>query len=120
MIEIMPGSEGNVLGLKATGKLTHADYQETIKPQLESRLAEHGPLKLVFLMDSSFSGWDWRAALDDASLAFRHRADFRKLAVIGGPAWAAGAAKLASALMKGDIRIFPQEKLDEAWEWARA
>jgi hypothetical protein len=35
MIEILPGSGGNVLGYRASGKLTDADYKDVLVPKLE-------------------------------------------------------------------------------------
>jgi hypothetical protein len=108
MIEFMSESSGNVTGIRATGKLTDADYKQTLIPRLESLFGEHGKVNVLFYMDESFEGWD----LDD-------RADFEKLAVVGGPAWVDWCIKLGGFLMKGEIRIFPVDQLDRAWNWVK-
>ena len=119
MIEFMPESGGNVVGVKASGKLTDADYEQTLIPKLEAAFRQHGRLNLLFYMDRSFEGWSRDAAWDDASYGLRHRADFGRLAVVGGPAWVDWCIRLAGFLMKGEIRIFPADKLQVAWEWVR-
>jgi len=119
MIEFMAESTGNVLGIKATGRLTDADYKQTLIPKLESLFAKEGKLNVLFFMDEGFKGWDLEAAWDDASYGLRHGADFEKLAVVGGPAWVDWCIKLSGFLMKGEIRLFPREELDEAWAWIK-
>ena len=40
MFEVMERSSGKVIGLKLSGKLLHADYQEFV-PMLEKLIEEH-------------------------------------------------------------------------------
>jgi len=119
MFTIMPESEGAVVGVRATGKLTDADYKETLIPQLEKLFAEHGALNVLFYMDDGFDGWELTAAWDDAVFGLGHRADFGKLAVVGGPAWVEWCIKACGFLMKGEIRVFPAAELDAAWRWVK-
>ena len=119
MIEIMTKSAGPVVGVRATGKLTDKDYREVLIPALESRFEKHGRLKLLLYMDAGFEGWDLDAMWDDAVFGLRHRADFDRLAVVGGPEWVRVAARLSAFLMKGEVRTFDADALDEAWGWVR-
>lgn len=117
MIEILPESRGNILGFRATGTLSDRDYKEIVIPKLESLFAAHGKLNVLFFMDEDFEGWDMKGAWDDASYGMKHRADFEKLALVGGPEWVHWCFKLAGFLMKGEIRIFPVDELEKAWAW---
>ena len=119
MIEIMAESSGSVLGLRASGKLTHDDYQRVLIPHLDSLFRQHGKLNLLFLMDEDFAGWELDAAWDDARYGLRHNADFGKLAVVGGPAWVERCIRLAGFLMKGEIRTFSSRQVAQAWDWIR-
>lgn len=120
MIEIMPESSGNVVGVRASGKLTDAEYKQVLIPKLEALFDQYGKLDVLFYMDEAFVGWDLEAAWDDASYGLRHRADFGKLAAVGGPAWVEWCIKLSGFLMIGEIRIFPADQLDRAWAWNRS
>ena len=71
-------------------------------------------------MDETFDGWDLAAAWDDAAMGLKHRADFEKIAVVGGPGWVEWCIRLSAFLMKGEIRTFPIDGLDEAWAWVQA
>jgi hypothetical protein len=120
MIEFMSESSGNTIGIRASGKLTKADYETVLIPQLTELFKAHGQLNIVFLMGDEFEGWDLEAAWDDASYGLVHRADFGKLAVVGGPAWVNWCIKLSGFLMKGEIKVFDPGHLDQAWQWVRS
>jgi len=119
MIEFLAESGGKVVGIRATGRLTDADYKQTLIPRLEALFKEHGKLNVLFDLGRGFEGWDLEAAWDDASFGLKHRADFGKLAMVGGPAWAQWTIKLSAFLMTGEIKIFPADRLAEAWAWVR-
>jgi hypothetical protein len=119
MIEFMNESSGNAIGIRASGKLTKTDYDTILIPRLTELFKTCGQLNVIFYMDDTFEGWDLEAAWDDASYGLMHRADFDKLAVVGGPAWIDWCIKLGGFLMKGEIKVFPPEQLDQAWKWIR-
>ncbi|MHA1564890.1 MAG: STAS/SEC14 domain-containing protein [Alphaproteobacteria bacterium] len=120
MIEVMSESSGNVVGVRATGKLTDTEYKEVLIPKLEALFNQHGKLDVLFYMDEAFVGWDLDAAWDDASYGLKHRADFDKLAVVGGPTWVEWCIKLSGFLMKGEVKIFAADQLDRAWDWIKS
>jgi SAM-dependent methyltransferase len=105
---------------RATGRLTDADYKNVLMPKLETMFAEFGRLRVLLYMDEGFSGWDLGAAWDDATLGLKHRADFEKIAVVGGPEWVAWIVKLSAFLIAGEIKLFSKEQLSEAWVWTKA
>jgi len=117
MIEFMDESTGKFLGIRASGTLTDADYKGVLIPKLEELFDTHGKLDILLYLDDGFEGWDAGAAWDDAAFGMRHRADFEKLAVVGGPGWVQKGLKAFAFLMKGEIRTYPADKLETAWEW---
>lgn len=121
MIEIMRESDGNVLGVRATGKLTASDYREVLEPAVRTSLDRFGTLKVLFLLDEPFSGWSLRAAWVNTVFDVRHRRDFDKVAVVGAPRWERWCVNVAAAMvMSGELRTFDRQRLDAAWGWVRA
>jgi SpoIIAA-like len=120
MIEFMPESKGSLVGVRAGGKLTDADYKEVLIPRLETLFHQHGKLRVLIFMDETFEGWDLKAAWDDASLGLSHRTDFEKIAVVGPPAWVEWCIKVSGFLMRGEIRTFHSDQLAAAWEWIQS
>ncbi len=120
MIEVMPESDGDVLGLRATGKLTVTDYREVLVPAVRTALHRCATLKVLFLLDDAFRGWSLRAAWVNTIFDVQHRRDFDKVAVVGAPRWEQWCVNLAAAcVMGGELRTFDREHLDAAWRWVR-
>lgn len=120
MIEFMADSSGNIIGIKAIGTLTDADYKELLIPTLEKLFAQYRKLRVLFYMGEEFAGWTVSAAWDDARLGFNHRADFERIAVVGGPRWVEWCVKFTAFLIAGEIRTLSAEQLQGAWDWVKA
>jgi SpoIIAA-like len=120
MVEIMPESTGSALALKASGKLTDADYKEVLIPKMEEIIKQYGTAKVLLYLPGDFTGWEPHAAWDDARFGLRHRNDFEKLAVVGGAKWVEWCTKIGSHFMKGEVKTFPEEHFQEALDWIRA
>jgi len=120
MLEVMDESRGNLLWLKASGKLTHADYAAVLIPRLEAVIREHGRARVLFQMDPDFQGWELGALWDDVKFDLKHLKDFEKVAVVGANRWVTAAMKLFAHLMRGEVKTFLPEQLAEAWVWIQA
>jgi SpoIIAA-like len=119
MFQVMPESEGKIIGLKASGKLTDHDYQEVLIPNLEAVIRQHGKFRLLCFIDEKFEGLEAGALWEDAKFFLAHKDNFEKMAVAGGPKWIELIMKLFAPLMQGDVKTFPGEQLSKAWEWIR-
>ena len=120
MLEIMKESEGNIIGIQATGKLTTADYDQVLVPKLEKLSQRFDTLRALFYMDRDFKGWDLPAAWANTKLDFRFRGNFEKVAIVGAPAWEEWCVRMASLLMKGELRTFKGDQIEDAWTWVRS
>jgi len=118
MIEILPESTGKVLAVKATDKLTDADYKEVWIPALEKLINEFGKINALLYLGKDFQGWEPKAMWDDAQFALKHRSDFARMAVVGGAQWMAWGAKLGELLMEEcEIKTFAIEDAQKAFDW---
>ncbi|KLO27040.1 STAS/SEC14 domain-containing protein [Mycobacterium haemophilum] len=121
MIQILGESTGNVLGIRATGKLGRSEYRDILAPRIQSLLAHFRTLKVLFLMDEGFQGWSLGAAWANTIFDLKHRRDFAKVAMVGAPKWEQWCVKIAATvLMAGEMRTFRLDQLTEAWEWLYA
>ena len=117
MLTLMPESAGDLVCLKAAGKLTDEEYKDMM-PRLEAVIAEHGSLRLYADL-TEFDGWDWRAAWDDVAFGIKHWNDDSKIALIGDAAWEDLAAKIADKITPADVRNFAAGETGEALQWVR-
>ena len=61
MIEILPKSHDNILGVKAIGKVTAEDYENILIPKLDSMLSEHEKGKFIYYLSPEFEGFEMGA-----------------------------------------------------------
>ncbi|WP_137389499.1 STAS/SEC14 domain-containing protein [Rhodoligotrophos defluvii] len=120
MIDFMKESNGDIVGIRATGKLTGGDYSDVLVSWLEGLIQRYGTLRVLFYMDEDFRGWDLHAAWANTELDFKFRSRFERVAIVGAPAWEEWCVRLASLVVKGELRLFKSYQLAEAWEWLRA
>ncbi len=119
MIEIMPESEGNILAIKATEKLTSSDYEKVLIPKLNEVIEQQGKARLVLYLPETFEGWELGAAWDDAKFGTKHMRDLDKIAVVGGPKWVQWGMSLGTHFMQGQIKTFPVSEIEPALEWVK-
>jgi hypothetical protein len=103
------------LSLKATGKLTHQDY-ETITPMIDSALGDvKGPKVKVLFDMTELEGWEARAAWDDFKLGLKHGNQFGKIAIYGNKGWQEMAAKVGSWFISGEAKYFEDANAALGW-----
>lgn len=103
------------LSLKATGKLTHDDY-EKINPMIDAALEGVSDPKIsVYIDGSQFEGWELRAAWDDFKLGLKRGSEFEKIAIFGNKKWQEYSARIGSWFMSGEVKYF--DDADDALSW---
>lgn len=120
MIHVMAESTDNIIGFRTTGKLKAADYHDVLHPRIDKSLKQFPRVKALFFMDETFAGWSLSAAWENTVFDLKHRRDFGKIAIVGGPKWEGWCVKAAAApLMGGEMRTFRRDDLTQAWQWLR-
>jgi len=118
MLEILPESEANILGVKATGKLTNREFQEVLVPRLKALIQEHGRVRVLFYLDEDVRGWDLEALQQDG-FGMQDLQAFQRLAVVGASWQVSLQMKFVALLISGEVRNFSRAELSEAWTWIR-
>ncbi|MBA5761278.1 STAS/SEC14 domain-containing protein [Vibrio sp. 404] len=108
-------NEAVFVSIKASGKLTHEDYQRIV-PVIDSALAKVNEPKIDVLFDATeFKGWELRAAWDDLKLGLSHGSHFGRIALYGSHEWQPWAAIVGSWFISGEIRSFGDYDQAVAW-----
>ncbi len=115
MFEVLPESQDRFFFIKASGKLTDADYKALV-PQLEGAIDRHGSIRLLFDMED-FEGWSLQAAWDDLAFGIKHSNDFERVALLGDKRWEELSAKVMDRVMGGEIRYFDLADVNAARAW---
>ncbi len=119
MITIMPETEGNMLAVKASEKLTSEDYEDIFIPHLKHLIDKFGEVRVVLFLDKDFIGWELGAAWDDAVFGVQHRHDFEKIAVVGGQQWLEWATKIGAYFMEGQVTTYETTEFQDAVAWVK-
>jgi hypothetical protein len=119
MIEMLPESEGNLLAIRATGRLTNEDYNNVMIPYLENILKQYGKARFVMYMDENFKGWTPNAAWDDMHFGMNHRNDFERVCVVGAPTYVEWGTNLGKLIINGEVKCYPANDYDDAIAWAK-
>jgi len=118
MFQFLPVAEKNIIAVRASGKLSHEDYQAFL-PVLEKKIIALEKPSILFELDN-FQGWSLQAAKDDFNFAMEHMGDFERVAIVGDKAWEHWmVAMIKPFLPFGRVHYFDRDTIQQAWRWLR-
>jgi hypothetical protein len=120
MIRLLSDMPAGVLGLEAVDDVEREDYEDVIVPAVDAAIAEHGKVRLVYVLGHEFDEYEGEAVWEDIKLGVRHPASFERMAIVTDAAWAGPALKVFSVLWPGKARAFRLADLAAAKRWAAA
>jgi len=120
MLEPLDNLPGGVIGVRATGTVTRDDYDNVLRPLLQSAHAEGRRVRLVYLFDPDFKGFTAGAGLEDMRLGLKYLRMFERCAVISDVAWIREGARVLGTMMPCPTRVFGYADRHEAMQWIAA
>jgi stage II sporulation SpoAA-like protein len=118
MIRVLGHMPDGVLGLEAVDDVEKEDYENVIVPAIDKAIAQHGKVRLVYVLGPEFDDYEGEAVWEDLKLGVRHPASFERMAIVTNARWAGPAVKIFSVLWPGQARAFPLSELESAKRWA--
>ncbi len=115
-ITLNQSSDGRVLEVQASGKLTHDDYQ-AFTARFDRLLKQHGRVNVLFEM-VDFHGWDAGGFWDDVKFDLKHFADVDRFAMVGDQIWEKNITDLARPFTAAQVRYFDRTDIEAARWWA--
>ncbi len=97
-------NEGNLVIVRATGKLTQEDYDQLI-PVWRRTIEEEGSMRMLFAMED-LHGWEPGAAWDDFCFSAGHAHEVDRVAMVGEKKWQAWLTKIGSVFLPERVRYF--------------
>ena len=110
MLLWLPESEGNLICLKAIGKVTDIEYR-MILPQINEVLARSTSLRILGDF-SDFEGWAWAHALDKFTFGME---DVERIAIFGSERGKTIADLGARTLKQSEVRYFENKEAALIW-----
>ena len=105
-----------ILGIEAVGKITHADYADTLIPTAEAMMRD-GPIKVLCVIRSELTDFALEAMWDDSKFGMKHWHDISHMALVSDHAWIRAAVSLFAPFYPAKIKLFAIEDLVAAKEW---
>lgn len=113
---VIDGLPVDVLGIEASGKVTHNEYRDVLIPRAEAMIAK-GPIKLMYVIGDDVTGFELEALWDDGVFGATHRRDVSRVAFVTDHAWLRGAASVFAPLFPAEIRLYKIADLPAARAW---
>lgn len=119
MIERIQDMPQGTIGLRASGKLSKADYRDALEPVLREAV-ESGELRLVFVL-TDFHGLEPGAWIEDVKTGLktwvRDHSAWRRFALVTDVEWVAKAMRMFTWLTPGEVMIYQLDGVEEAKRW---
>ena len=120
MIELIEGAPRHVLAFRAVGEVRAADYEAVLRPAVTKALAAGRKLRVVYVLGPDFQGYADGAGWEDMTLGFSNLSHWERCAVVTDSDWVEHLVKGFGWLMGPSVRLFPQDELPAALDWAGA
>jgi hypothetical protein len=117
MIELWTDLPDHIVGLTAHGEVTADDYERTLMPAVEARLARNEKIRVIYHLAEDFTGFSAGALWDDAKLGMGHFNAWERIALVTDVPWIATTVTAIDFLIPSEVKVFPCEHLGAAREW---
>ena len=108
----------NIVEAKLDGEIQTKEI-EALRSEIDSVLAEHGKLRLLFVYEG-VGGTDPMAIWKDLKLEVRLVSDIEKMAVMSEKGWFGSVAGVLNSVMSMEVETFEPSRRDEALQWLKA
>ncbi len=112
-------SQDDFLFIHFSGKLTDDDYKKTFLPALVKVVDKHSHVNVLIQAADDFDGWTLHAMWDDAHFGWLHRNDFQRIAFVGHSPIIEYGVKLSNWMMKGELKTFKDDQLEQAMAFTK-
>lgn len=116
-IEFREEHGGLILVVRASGKLTKADYERFV-PETERLIGTYGKIRILIEM-ADFHGWEMGALWEDIKFDIKHFNDIERLAIVGETRWEQAMATFCKPFTSAAIQYFTADQRDQALTWIR-
>jgi hypothetical protein len=112
-LDVPPGVDA----VRVSGTVTRRDFEDVVGPLLDAAVREGRRLRILSVIDGSFSGMTPGAVVEDLRagvVVLRHLAG---CAVVSDLSWIRSTIRFATFFLPGRFRVFPEAERDAALRW---
>jgi hypothetical protein len=119
MITIKPTTTPGMLECRFSGRLTQADYEQSLAPALEQAFSTSDHIRMLVIVDGDLSGMDAGAVWADSKMGLSHWRGFDRIAVATDVGFFRAASRAFAPLMPCPVQVFAHADVDAARLWLR-
>jgi hypothetical protein len=119
MIETIAGLPANVVGFRVVGQITADDYDDVLRPVVDSVLKRGDEIRIV-LEFPEWTGMTAGAVWADMKMGFERFTKWKRIALVTDVDWMRHATNLFGWMTPGDVKTFALAERDDAIAWAAA
>jgi hypothetical protein len=117
MIQLLEGMPNNIVAASASGHVSADDYATVLMPAVDAALQDHDKVRLLYILESGFEGYEPEAALDDAKMGMHHWASFERMGLVTDRGSYRTLMKAFGFMMPGLVRVFTEDEVEDAKAW---
>lgn len=117
LIEVLKDFPDNVAAYACHRRLTKADYDTVLIPDIEDKLTRHNKLRIYCEIAPDYAGLEPDAVWGDWKFSFSTWFDWERGAIVTDVEWMSWATKFFGLLVPGEWRAFPTAEASKAREW---
>lgn len=117
MIHFLENLPSNIVGFKATGEITEADFTETVMPKVKALIDKTDQLNYLLVLDTSIKNFTIGAWMKDVMMGIKHLTKWNRAAIVTDVEAIRNFTDFFSYLMPGEFKGFEHKDLQEAIDW---
>lgn len=120
MLEKIANLPAGIVGVRATGPVSKADYEQVIEPLFDEARKKGEKIRLLYEFAPDFHGFSAGAAWEDARFGMAAVRQLAGCAVVTDIAWVRDSAKFVAFFLPCPVRVFPISTRSQAVEFLQA
>jgi len=117
MIHEMENLPPNMVGFRAEGEITEADFSETVMPKVKALIEQTDTLNYLLVLDTSIANFTAGAWFKDAVMGIRHLTKWNRAAIVTDVKGIRTFTDIFSVLIPGEFKGFEHSELQKAIDW---
>lgn len=118
MLQVLDKAQGNLIALRATGKLRKEDYENFI-PVFKGKIAQYDKVRWYFEM-KDFEGWTFSAFLEEIKFDLKNASKFERVAIVGDKTWEKWMTEVSKLFTSAEVKFFKLENKEMAMKWVQS
>jgi hypothetical protein len=117
MIQQIDHLPANMVGFKATGDVTEADFTGTVMPKVKELIDKTDALNYMLVLDTSIKNFTAGAWFKDAIMGIKHLTKWNRAAIVTDVDGIRVFTGIFSVIMPGEFKGFEHKDLQAAIDW---